>query len=478
MKWHLTLALATIVAATVAAQPPREPVDGKLVVPITLSPQAAPRPVSDYYLTPQYKEQQPGDQLSGFMKCFMEQQRFFSTEEDQKRQKFLDMPLAELPEDVREQAGVSGGILYPGKYRGMMANLDLAARYTRTEWNEYFQFRSDGINWLLPEVGYMRRLASVAKLRLRGEVRAREFDRAIQTMKTLTGLAGMFKSHPTLIGNLVGIAIQSVAWDGAEELIAQPGCPNLFWSFIDLPNPPFDITSGIQGERILFDSALGFLLTTNRPLSVTEVEKVLDFITELEKGQNIGGEATTGERSLRIRLAKMASDPKRVEEARRRLVLIGKMQPNAVKVFGPTQVTLADDVLSYNILRDEFFKYRSLPLKPWQDGIAAMERQLKAQAEQLILAPVALLSYSKVKYAAIRNAQRVALLAVLEGLRLHAAGNGGLLPTSLDAVKLPLPMDPATLRPFEYAVKEGVATLTGAKIGANPQRIYEVRLRK
>ena len=33
--------------------------------------------------------------------------------------------------------------------------------------------------------------------------------------------------HPTLIGDLVGIAIAAMAIGPIEEMIGQPGCPNL-----------------------------------------------------------------------------------------------------------------------------------------------------------------------------------------------------------------------------------------------------------
>ena len=34
--------------------------------------------------------------------------------------------------------------------------------------------------------------------------------------------------HPTLLGNLVGIAIANLAIAPLEELLEQPGCPNLY----------------------------------------------------------------------------------------------------------------------------------------------------------------------------------------------------------------------------------------------------------
>ena len=48
-------------------------------------------------------------------------------------------------------------------------------------------------------------------------------------------------------------------------------------------------------------------------------------------------------------------------------------------------------------------------------------------------------------------------------------------------MKLPLPVDPVTGTPFEYAVKEDVAILHGANPNSGndrTNRVYEIRIRK
>ena len=467
-----------VTASTAVAQPSPEAKDGKQVFAITLSPMAAPKPLSNYYLTPQYKEQQPGDQLSGFMKCFMEQRNFYSTEPANLREKFNGMTLDELPKDSRVQAKVVGGIAYPEKSRGMMANMDQAARYTRTEWNEYFRIREDGINWLLPEVQYMRQLASVLKVRLRGEIKNGEFDRAIITIRSMTGLAKMFETHPSIIGNLVGIAIQTIAWNRVEEMIAQPGCPNLFWSLVELPNPPHTIARGYEGERVFLTTELDYLLTLDRPLTGPEESRCLAFFQQLIKEESPEKDSVEKSKVAQEKLTRFVADKARVEAARDRLVSVGKMKPEAVRGFSPMQVTLTDDVLSYQILRDEMMKYRNLPHQEALAGIDAQEKLLQALKPELVVAPALLPAIRKVKVAEVRTAQRVALLRVLEALRLHAAASKGEFPATLADTKLPMPLDPVTGKAFEYSVKDGVATLSGGVIVFHPQRVYEVRLRK
>ena len=97
-------------------QPKAEPVipsltppvkDGKVTYPLSLSPAAAPKPLSDYYLEAGYGERQPGEKLGGFLKCFMEQDIFYNQENQLKREVWLGTALDDLPAGVRVRPGMS-----------------------------------------------------------------------------------------------------------------------------------------------------------------------------------------------------------------------------------------------------------------------------------------------------------------------------------------------------------------------------------
>ena len=477
----IVLALTAVRVEPAAAQPAIEPKDGRVTIPLTLSPAAAPKPVSRYYLRPEYRDLQPGEKVAGFMKCFMEQAIFFNEENTKKRQAWLDMPLADLPAGV-EQAPIHNGIAYDPAYASLMVYIDQAARYTRTEWNEWFNLRHDGINTLLPEVQQFRRLAPVVLLRMRGEVKSGEFQRATESAKTLFGMADPLLHHPTLIGNLVGIAIVSMALDGLEEMVQQPGCPNLFWSFVDLPTPLTPIRAGLAGERLFLTGQFGSLVKAGGPLSGVELDRHIEQITNIVRyeGGEPGSWAEQIIRNPRVRYTAWSLDKGRVADARKRLVELGGFKAGVVETFPPLQVVITDDLVQFEVLRDEQFKGLNLPYHQ-AAGLPDFEAQLKDIRRDLILAPTLLPAALKVKTAEARTDQRVAYLRIIEAVRLYAHANGGTLPNTLDAIKLPLPMDPFTGKPFEYAVKDGVATL----YGANPQpdhpatnRRYELRLRK
>ena len=65
------------------------------------------------------------------------------------------------------------------------------------------------------------------------------------------------------------------------------------------------------------------------------------------------------------------------------------------------------------------------------------------------------------RQAQTRLEQRIALLRVVESLRMHAAGHDGKLPASLTELFPPAPDDPFTGKPFRYELKGEVAHIRG-----------------
>ena len=242
MRCRFTPAFVLLAAssAPAVAQPPVVPTDGKWVVRFEVDATPTPRPALKYTLLPEVRDRKQGNQIPAFYKCFMEQNTlFFSQNAENDRERWSNDPLSKL-------VGEPGLVGYGGS---AVRQARHAARLTVVDWQIQTQFREDGIGLLLPDVQQLRRLGQVLKVRMRGEVARGEYDAAIRTAQTLFTLARSFEDHPTLIGQLVGIAIAGITLDALEELPQQPGAPNLFWALADLPDPFMSIRNGAEGER-------------------------------------------------------------------------------------------------------------------------------------------------------------------------------------------------------------------------------------
>lgn len=477
MRSALVAAALACAAAPAAAQPPVEPKDGKVTIRLTLSPTAEPKPTSRFLLQPQYTDVMPGEKLAGFLKCFMEQERFFSPEEEKKRAAWNQLPLADLPLGEIRQQGVLDGIAYDPPYARLMVFMDQAARYDRVEWNLWYNLRKDGLNTLLPEVQKLRSLAAVLKLRMRAEIKAGEFARAAETSKTLFGLARMLEQAPTLISYLVGVAVATVAVDALEEMVQQPGCPNLYWGLTDLGAPVLDIRTGGGGERAWLASLFQPVLDATGPLTEEQLAAVFRRIDNLFESEGSKPKKdVTPPPSAQYK--KLAGDPKFVDAARAFLVETGS-KPDVVKTFTPLQAVVAADVRHLEVARDDCLRALGLPLWQAEPLFRAIEDDLKAQkaAGRLVLAPELVPAVLRVRQRAAALDQRVAYLRVIEAIRLYAHENGGRLPASLADVKLPLPLDPVTGKPFAYTIQNGgAAVLRGGN--PTPGREYEITIRK
>ena len=73
---------------------------------LTVGPMAAPKPALRYVLLPELKEINPGNPIQNYMKCFMEQHKFFFDKDAfDRREKLLAMPLKELPVEELTEYG-------------------------------------------------------------------------------------------------------------------------------------------------------------------------------------------------------------------------------------------------------------------------------------------------------------------------------------------------------------------------------------
>ncbi|MHB1556831.1 MAG: hypothetical protein ACYC61_05035 [Isosphaeraceae bacterium] len=426
-------AICFLVAACLPSLAPGA--DDKATTPETLirlvvQPAAAPTPALRHMLLPELNEMSPGNPIYHYMKCCMEHQGFlFDKQSFDRREQLLAMPLKELPvRDIQDYG------------RSVLMQADRAARMDKPDWQILEQLSIHGFSLLLPDIQQMRALARALQVRFRAEVAVGRFDDAVRTAKTMLALARHLGEHPTLIGDLVGIAIANMAIEPLEEMIGQPGCPNLYWALTCLPEPLISMKPGMAGECVIGLVELRDL-DDRAPMSSKRIAKFAAHLDEL-----LGQEASvTKAGGVRGWLSAKSKDTAYLTAARRRLVAIGMPEERLLR-FPAEQVILLDEKREYEIRRDDFRKTLSLPT--WQ--AEPMEEALRAARGPALLADAMLPGSRVVRRAQSRLEQRIALLRTIEAIRLHAAGHGGQFPARLAEISVPVPDDPFTGKPFRY----------------------------
>jgi hypothetical protein len=456
-------ALAAFALPCRADQPIPRP---ETLIRLTVQPAPAPKPALRYLLLPELREINPGNPCHNYLKCFMEQQKFFFDKEAfQRREKLLVMPLKELPaQELQDYGGFA------------LRQADWAARLDKPDWQIMLQLKRDGIGTLVPDLQAMRQLASALKVRFRAEVALGRFDDAVRTAKTLFAMSRHTGEHPTYIGNLVAIAIASVAIGPLEEMLEQPGCPNLYWALTNLPSPLVPLDKSTEGERIWLLPAFADL-DDSAPMSADQVNGFIARIDKMGLLTN-GKPAKPGDYSLRAYVEERSKDEGKRSAARRRLVEAGLPQER-VQRFPGEQVILLDEKREYEARRDEGMKLMLLPL--WQSE-ALGGLTYKRTKEPAVFADLFIPAFEKVRRIQARLDQRIALLRLVEALRLYAAEHNA-LPNNLSEVPVPLPDDPVTGKPFRYELIGNTAHLRGTPPPTTEKDAlfnvhYEVTLRK
>jgi hypothetical protein len=414
-----TLVSCAVLIAS-ALLPPGAPAE--TVTRLTVDPMPAPKPALRYLLLPELKEMTQGNPIPNYLKCL------------------LDQDFSSPDETLGKRA---------------LRQADRAARMDKPDWQILPKLRTDGISLLLPDIQKMRQLANDLQGRFRDEVALRRFDDALVTAKTMFAMSRHMGEHPTLIGDLVGMAIAFVAIGPLEDMLQQPGCPNLYWALTNLPHPLISLEKGLEGERMFLDTELRDLDAAN-PMTAEQIKKLVTYIDRiLEVGADMEDQGT------RAWLDRRNKDEKYLTAARKRLAESGLREDRLAR-FPADQVLLLDEKRNYEVDRDEAMKGANLPT--WE--ALALLNKYKPDRERLFKGFIPALN--KVRNAQGRLEQKIALLRHVEALRMFAAANGGKLPAKLAEVEVPLPPDPFTGKPFRYELKDGVAHLRGS-----PPKGYE-----
>jgi hypothetical protein len=412
------LGCLVLLASAPAARADLDVTSTEMVIRLTVQPMPAPKPALRYLLLPDLQEMTPGNPIPNYLRCILDQD--FTSDQEILR-------------------------------RSALRAADRAARMDKPDWQILIQLKAEGFNLLLPDLQKMRQLAAALQQRFREEVAQGRLDDALRTAKTMFALSRHMGEHPTLIGDLVAIAIATIAIGPLEEMLEQPGCPNLYWALTNLPNPLISVSKGVESERIMIRTELREL-DDREPMSKDQIDKLivhLDKLLRLENGVD------KKLKNVRVWLKEQTRDEEMVRASRRRLIEYG-LPEQRVQSLPPEQVILLDARRQYEEHRDEEMKLTSLPT--WE--FEALVHQLKP-VKQKTPFDFLLPALHKVRQAQGRLEQRIALLRGVEALRLYAAEHDGKLPEKLSDLTVPVPVDPFTGKPFRYQVEQKTAHLRG-----------------
>jgi hypothetical protein len=473
MTWRLAcLSLLLAVAAPAAAQTPSGPEPTRL----TVRPAAPPSPALKYELLPTLADQSPGNAALVYYRAFSPEW-WGNIRQPGMWDKLDRAARAPLPQ-------VAHGDLGWVRQSTMLREVDRGARRSYVDWDMTELLRHEGFGLLLPDMQSLREVALLLAVRARLEMAAGEYDKALYTLQTGFALAHHVSDGVTLIQDLVGLAIAHLMLNQLEELIQQPGAPNLYWALTDLPRPFANLRRAMQGEKLGLYGTLPELrdLETTR-LTPEQEQKLLPLLGGeggLDQVLFEGRQSGSANRLLAVGVVLRL-----YPEAKQALIAEGR-PPEQVEALPALQVVLLRSLHYYRRWMDDIVKCNSLPYWEAEPRLRDADRQLRrARASGEGHPFVALVpAVAKVTFAAARADRRIAALRCVEAIRLYAAAHDGKLPAALgDITEVPIPVDPVTGRAFEFRASGDHATLLappppGQQPNENNTVNYELTLRR
>jgi hypothetical protein len=487
----LALTLASIASAGVRHIEDEENT-GHVVIQMEVTPADEPSPVFEHRLTYGVHERLPGNRPQWYARAYPESHVAWSmwnklaSSDDFEPYYSSGTPVDEVAWDKLDSQGrkLSRSLVedhvVPGARR---RDCDWGIRSEQFTGAEFFSL-------LLPEFNSARSLARLLNLQIRLAIHERRYDDAVRYLRTQYQLGADVGEEPIVICGFVGIAITSIANVGVADLIAAPNSPNLYWALSEIPATPVPIGPAVRNELSIAQRYFANLDELEKAEKLPEewnahwkssVGRVFDTI------RNYSDPASQFESSERV--APAITGLLGYSHAKQRLIDWG-YPSDEVEAMPVGQVLSLYSARVSQTAADKYWQAFVAPYsaKQFRNGAEAgnyfrANATLTDGADRELLPIVSQLmpATQSARSAEMRVARELAALRVIEALRMHAARNEGRWPDALDDVTcVPVPLNPATDKPFVYHRDGETAVLELPESEGFPgySRRYEITIAK
>jgi hypothetical protein len=450
--------LVAALSIPVRAQPAKEPAPIN-PTPLVIDAAAAPTPALKYRLLPSSADLNSGDAAPIYLRLRYETPDALWNEITLNYRKWRDLPLNQFPAaEVRKLLD---------QFAGQLEQIELGAHRQSCVWSYTVpEQRLDRVNIALTDVQGMRQWLFILDLKARVEIAEGKHDQAIRTIETGMAFSRHIALGPFLINGLVGLAGASILLDRSEELIAQPGAPNLYWALAVLPRPLIDFRHEIEIERTICEDMIPELVEaeSSRQRAPAEWSALLARMHAriVKWGRNYtAAEDLTAFSKWDLAKLKAESLP----AARAYLTTRPPRDAKRLAEMSDDQAVALYLAGRHHEIWDDYFKASYLPAREAIVQLVAAEKRTQAaRTAALALFTGIMPSLRSVITNCLRIDRRVAVLRTIEALRLYAAAHGGKLPESLEEItEASIPADPATGAPFIYRASEAAGLLHGIR---------------
>ena len=452
----LVLALVgTVADAQIKVTEPDQNPDDIEIIEMTVSAASQPDPVFKHRLTFLPYETTSGNAATIYLaglaeysleKMFRDLEKKYG--EEAYEWSYLDTPTEEIPLDKLKLTSAE----FDPFIKEFIAQ---ATRKRSCDWGLNMEdktgpwFLEMNLSWMQDTRTISRTLAIQTRLAI---IESR-FDDAIDLMRMNYRLAENVGREKVLVGTLIAIAETSITNGSMTHFIAAPDSPNMYWALTELPRPMVDLRGAIRLE-----CANGLRIVPELASADTEehsIEEWSRIAREIPVSLMEYTYQATESEIIGLRFIPLGFGIMSYGLAKQRLIESG-MDPEKVEAMAVGQVLLIDAKQEYlrvaNLMEKEIY----LPFPSSDERSDKIEDLMFSNQSQMtggfgqIFAGLLLPALQQIRAAQIRTDRDIDALRVIEALRMHAAETGK-FPTKLSDISVvPVPVNPATGKPFEY----------------------------
>lgn len=402
---------------------------------LSLVPAAEPVPAMSYRLLPRYLEQKTGNAALLYYSAAALCPDGDSEDIHEKISDWRDLPVDQLDRKEVEKALLS--------FSSCFHHIKLAAQRSYCQWEMPLE---DGYAMQMPHLSTFRRMVMAMQLQIRLKIADGQTDQALEMLQHGLYMGRGIAQGPTIIQDLVGIAVTGLLLKDVEGLMQTPDSPNLYWALTALPDPMIDMHSSLEYEReILFVEFPQLRNLESEVLSPVQASAIISDLQTL--GGGMGDVPFKG-------LLPVGWVMMHYSDAKEYLARKGYSQER-IEALPAAQAVLIYQKQEYLEILDDLFKWFELPYHQAQPHLKKGEQRLNdhlsTKGIKVNLFCTLLPALSRISILQARLDRNIALLRTVEAIRMFAADNSGQLPGSLaEITAVPIPSDPVTGKDFIY----------------------------
>jgi hypothetical protein len=435
-----------LTACSAAAE---EPAAAKpAVFALTVSPAAEPVPALKYHLLPPPEELVRGNAAPIYLRVIWEQKPDWHRFIREEPRRLLKFSLAEMPLEEAHKAvdAVSNELE------------QFAAAALRADCDWEYVTEADPTRTLLPDAQSMRTFSAAIQLQTRIHVREKDPRAAVAAIGNGMTLASNIAKAPFLVTGLVGLAISESTLGELDQVIGCEGAPNLYWALAELPTHLISFRKGLGTDGSLIRDRFPELAVHDASIDWAALsQRMRAWAVEVAKWEL----PNKGAAEIDVNVS-----PARLTMARGELSKISDFSATQTAAMSDAEVEVRYTIALHRVIYDAWRKWYYVPYDRLPHEVAAQTAQLRSEAQQRELYPlVSLLAplRGNLRLGQERLERLLARQQAIEALRMHAAAEGRFPQSLIDVNVVPVPVDPATGKPFAYQLDGDVAVLDVAE---------------